>query len=112
MNSRRRISRRDIQGGGRHHRQAYPSELERHFEAHGGLLLGPVPCEAVEAPRVEEAGVSMECVLDRILPLGANHLSERWSASTSRTKVHTLRAIASSGTRVGQPSRGGTQPAS
>lgn len=36
--------------------------------------LTPAPCEVVEAPRVEEAGVSMECVLDRILPLGSDHL--------------------------------------
>lgn len=36
--------------------------------------LTPSACEVVEAPRVEEAGVSMECLLDRILPLGTSHL--------------------------------------
>lgn len=36
--------------------------------------LTPAPCEVVEAPRVAEAGVSMECVLDRMLPLGTDHL--------------------------------------
>jgi flavin reductase (DIM6/NTAB) family NADH-FMN oxidoreductase RutF len=36
--------------------------------------LTPAPCEMVAAPRVEEAGVSMECVLDRLLPLGTDHL--------------------------------------
>ena len=36
--------------------------------------LTPAPCEAVGAPRVEEAGVSMECLLDRVLPLGTDHL--------------------------------------
>ena len=41
------------------------------FEAAG---LTPVPCEVVRAPRVEEAGVSMECTLDRMLPLGSDHL--------------------------------------
>lgn len=41
------------------------------FKAAG---LTPVPCEVVRAPRVEEAGVSMECTLDRMLPLGSDHL--------------------------------------
>lgn len=36
--------------------------------------LTPAPCEVVGAPRVEEAGVSMECLLDRILSLGTDHL--------------------------------------
>ena len=36
--------------------------------------LNPVPCEVVGVPRVEEAGVSMECLLDRVLPLGTDHL--------------------------------------
>jgi flavin reductase (DIM6/NTAB) family NADH-FMN oxidoreductase RutF len=36
--------------------------------------LTPVPGEVVEAPRVGEALVSMECVLDRVLPLGSDHL--------------------------------------
>jgi flavin reductase (DIM6/NTAB) family NADH-FMN oxidoreductase RutF len=36
--------------------------------------LTPAPCEVVAAPRVGEAGVSMECLLDRVLPLGTDHL--------------------------------------
>jgi flavin reductase (DIM6/NTAB) family NADH-FMN oxidoreductase RutF len=36
--------------------------------------LTPAPCEVVTAPRVEEAAVSMECVLDRVLELGTYHL--------------------------------------
>ena len=48
----------------------HPPEADE-FEKAG---LTPAPCEVVKAPRVEEAGVSMECVLDRILPLGTDHL--------------------------------------
>lgn len=36
--------------------------------------LTPAPCEVVGAPRVGEAGVSMECVPDRVLLLGTDHL--------------------------------------
>lgn len=36
--------------------------------------LAPAPCEVVAAPRVEEAAVSMECLLDRVLQLGTDHL--------------------------------------
>jgi flavin reductase (DIM6/NTAB) family NADH-FMN oxidoreductase RutF len=36
--------------------------------------LTPAPCEVVTAPRVEEAAVSMECLLDRVLQLGTDHL--------------------------------------
>ena len=36
--------------------------------------LTSAPCEVVGAPRVEEAGVSMERILDRVLPLGTDHL--------------------------------------
>ena len=38
------------------------------------VTLTPAPCEVVGAPRVEEAGVNMECLLDRVLPLGTDHL--------------------------------------
>ncbi len=48
----------------------HPPETDE-FEKAG---LTPVPCEVVGAPRVEEAGVSMECLLDRVLPLGTDHL--------------------------------------
>jgi flavin reductase (DIM6/NTAB) family NADH-FMN oxidoreductase RutF len=50
--------------------QNHPPEADE-FEKAG---LTPAPCEIVGAPRVEEAGVSMECVLDRVLPLGTDHL--------------------------------------
>jgi flavin reductase (DIM6/NTAB) family NADH-FMN oxidoreductase RutF len=48
----------------------HPPEADE-FEKAG---LTPAPCEVVDAPRVEEAGVSMECLLDRVLPLGTDHL--------------------------------------
>jgi flavin reductase (DIM6/NTAB) family NADH-FMN oxidoreductase RutF len=48
----------------------HPPEADE-FEKSG---LTPAPCEVVGAPRVEEAGVSMECILDRVLPLGTDHL--------------------------------------
>lgn len=48
----------------------HPPEADE-FEKAG---LTPAPCEVVAAPRVEEAGVSMECMLDRILPLGTDNL--------------------------------------
>jgi flavin reductase (DIM6/NTAB) family NADH-FMN oxidoreductase RutF len=48
----------------------HPPEADE-FEKTG---LTPAPCEVVGAPRVEEAGVSMECLLDRVLPLGSDHL--------------------------------------
>ncbi len=48
----------------------HPPEADE-FEKAG---LTPAPCEVVNAPRVEEAGVSMECLLDRVLPLGSDHL--------------------------------------
>ena len=41
------------------------------FEAAG---LTAAPCEVVEAPRVGEAAVSMECKLDRVVPIGTDHL--------------------------------------
>ena len=48
----------------------HPPEADE-FEKAG---LTPAPCEVVGVPQVEEAGVSMECLLDRILPLGTDHL--------------------------------------
>jgi flavin reductase (DIM6/NTAB) family NADH-FMN oxidoreductase RutF len=48
----------------------HPPEADE-FEKAG---LTSTPCEVVKAPRVEEAGVSMECLLDRILPIGSDHL--------------------------------------
>jgi flavin reductase (DIM6/NTAB) family NADH-FMN oxidoreductase RutF len=48
----------------------HPPEADEFVKA--GLT--PAPCEVVGAPRVEEAGVSMECLLDRVLPLGTDHL--------------------------------------
>ncbi len=49
---------------------SHPPEADE-FEKAG---LMPAPCEVVGAPRVGEAGVSMECVLDRVLELGSDHL--------------------------------------
>ena len=48
----------------------HPPEANE-FEKAG---LTPAPCQVVNAPRVQEAGVSMECILDQILPLGSDHL--------------------------------------
>jgi flavin reductase (DIM6/NTAB) family NADH-FMN oxidoreductase RutF len=48
----------------------HPPEADEFEKA--GLI--PAPCEVVGAPRVEEAGVNMECLLDRVLPLGTDHL--------------------------------------
>jgi flavin reductase (DIM6/NTAB) family NADH-FMN oxidoreductase RutF len=48
----------------------HPPEADE-FEKAG---LTPAECEVVAAPRVEEAAVSMECVLDRVLKLGTDHL--------------------------------------
>ena len=50
--------------------KAHPPKADE-FEAAG---LTPALCEVVGAPRVEEAGVSMECKLERMLPLGSDHL--------------------------------------
>ncbi len=49
---------------------SHPPEADE-FEKAG---LTPAPCEVVKAPRVGEAGVSMECVLDRVLEVGSDHL--------------------------------------
>ena len=48
----------------------HPSEAYE-FEKAG---LTPAPCEVVKVSRVEKAGVSMECLLDRVLALGSDHL--------------------------------------
>ncbi len=50
--------------------KSHPPEADE-FEKAG---LTPAPCEVVRAPRVGEAGVSMECLLDRVIPLGSDHL--------------------------------------
>ena len=50
--------------------KSHPPEADEFEKA--GLTAGP--CEVVGAPRVAEAGVSMECVLDRVLVLGTDHL--------------------------------------
>lgn len=48
----------------------HPPEADE-FEAAG---LSAVSSGAVEAPRVGEALISMECRLDRIIPVGEDHL--------------------------------------
>lgn len=50
--------------------RVHPPEADE-FEKAG---LTPASCEVVKAPRVAEAGVSMECLLDRVLPIGGDHL--------------------------------------
>ncbi|CAN5257582.1 flavin reductase family protein [soil metagenome] len=50
--------------------RTHPPEVDE-FKAAG---LTPAPCEAVSAPRIEEAFVSIECRLDRVLPIGGDHL--------------------------------------
>ncbi len=50
--------------------RTHPPEVDE-FKAAG---LTPAPCEAVAAPRIEEAFVSMECRLDRVLSIGEDHL--------------------------------------
>jgi len=50
--------------------RSHPPEADE-FEKAG---LTPASCEVVAAPRVEEAAVSMECLLDRVLQLGTDHL--------------------------------------
>ena len=50
--------------------KSHPPEADE-FEKAG---LTPAPCEVVGASRVEEASVSMECLLERVLPLGTDHL--------------------------------------
>lgn len=50
--------------------KTHPPDADE-FEAAG---LTPASCEVVKAPRVEEARVSMECTLERVLPLGSDHL--------------------------------------
>jgi flavin reductase (DIM6/NTAB) family NADH-FMN oxidoreductase RutF len=50
--------------------KTHPPEADE-FDRAG---LTPAPCKVVTAPRVEEAAVSMECLLDRVLPLGTDHL--------------------------------------
>ena len=50
--------------------RTHPPEADE-FEKAGLTAAG---CEVVRAPRVEEAAVSMECVLERVLELGTDHL--------------------------------------
>ena len=50
--------------------KAHPPGVDE-FQAAG---LTAAACEVVAAPRVGEAAVSMECVLDRVLSIGTDHL--------------------------------------
>lgn len=50
--------------------KTHPPEVDE-FEVTG---LAPASCEAVIAPRVAEALISMECRLERAIPLGSDHL--------------------------------------
>jgi len=67
----------------------HPSEADE-FEKAG---LTPGPCEVGKVSRVEEAGVSMECLLDRVLALGSDHLViGGWFASTF--EMNCMRTVA------------------
>src|SRR5215203_600186 len=67
----------------------HPSEADE-FEKAG---LTPAPCEVVKVSRVEEGGVSMECLLDRVLALGSDHLViGGWFASTF--EMNCMRTVA------------------
>ena len=50
--------------------KSHPPEADE-FEKAG---LTPAPCKVVGAPRVGEASVNMECLLDRAIQLGSDHL--------------------------------------
>ncbi len=50
--------------------RAHPPKADEFEKA----SLTPAPCEVVAASQVEEAVVSMECLLDRVLQLGTDHL--------------------------------------
>ncbi|WP_100405194.1 flavin reductase family protein [Bacillus solitudinis] len=50
--------------------EAFPPDIDEFKEA--GLT--PVKSEAIDVPRVEEAPINIECSLDRIIPVGDNHL--------------------------------------
>lgn len=50
--------------------RTHPPEVDE-FKA---ADLTPAPCEVVEAPRISESLISMECRLDRVLPIGGDHL--------------------------------------
>jgi len=50
--------------------KTHPPEADE-FDRAG---LTPAPCKVVTAPRVEEAAVSMECLLERVLRFGTDHL--------------------------------------
>ena len=50
--------------------KSHPPEADE-FEKAG---LTPAPCEVVKASRVGEASVNMECLLDRAIQLGSDHL--------------------------------------
>ncbi len=42
------------------------------------LGLEKAPCEVVRAPRIKEAPISFECVVDRIIPVGDQHEHVVW----------------------------------
>ena len=78
----------------------YPPEIDE-FALTG---LTPAPCVKVEAPRVAEAPISMECKVVRILPVGKAHLTlgevvqwhvrdDVYDAATGRLDMHRLRPV-------------------
>jgi flavin reductase (DIM6/NTAB) family NADH-FMN oxidoreductase RutF len=52
----------------RMHRSAY--EFDASVDEFEALGLEKAPCEVVSAPRIKEAPISLECEVDRIIPVG------------------------------------------
>ena len=58
------------------HRSA--AEFDSAVDEFEVLGLEKAPCEVVRAPRIKEAPISFECVLDRIIPVGDLHDHVVW----------------------------------
>ncbi len=58
------------------HRSA--AEFDPTVDEFEALGLEKAPCEVVRAPRIKEAPISFECVLDRIIPVGHLHDHVVW----------------------------------
>ena len=58
------------------HRSA--AEFDSSVDEFEALGLQKAPCEVVRAPRIKEAPISFECVVDRIIPVGDQHDHVVW----------------------------------
>jgi flavin reductase (DIM6/NTAB) family NADH-FMN oxidoreductase RutF len=58
------------------HRSA--AEFDSSVDEFEALGLQKAPCEVVRAPRIKEAPISFECVVDRIIPVGDQHEHVVW----------------------------------